>query len=56
MIEDQAAINAGFDFRRFAMKVKPTPAKPRSIIAHVEGSVEAAAAESPNLVFNINTS
>jgi hypothetical protein len=51
---DQAAINAGFDFRRYAMK--PRPAKPRSIIAHVEGSVEAAAGESPNLVFNINTS
>jgi hypothetical protein len=36
MIEDQAAINAGFDFRRYAMK--PTPAKPRIIIAQVEGS------------------
>ena len=28
---DQAAINAGFDFRRYAMK--PMPAKPRIIIA-----------------------
>jgi hypothetical protein len=36
MIADQAAINAGFDFRRYAMK--PRPAKPRIIIAHVEGS------------------
>jgi hypothetical protein len=33
---DQAAINAGLDFRRYAMK--PTPAKPRTIIAHVDGS------------------
>ena len=33
---DQAAINVGFDFRRYAMK--PTPARPSSIIAHVEGS------------------
>ena len=30
MIVDQAAINAGFDFRRWAMK--PMPAKPRSSI------------------------
>jgi hypothetical protein len=36
MIVDQAAINAGFDLRRYAMK--PTPAKPRSIMAHVLGS------------------
>jgi hypothetical protein len=36
MIVDQAAINTGFDFRRYAMK--PMPAKPRIIIAHVEGS------------------
>jgi hypothetical protein len=36
MIEDQAAISAGFDFRRYAMK--PMPAKPRSIMAKVEGS------------------
>lgn len=28
--------NAGFDFRRYAMK--PTPAKPKIIIAHVAGS------------------
>jgi hypothetical protein len=34
MIADQAAINAGFDFRRYAMK--PMPAKPRIIIAHVD--------------------
>ena len=40
MIEDQAAINAGFDFRRYAMT--PMPAKPRIIIAHVEGSGTAA--------------
>jgi hypothetical protein len=37
---DHAAINAGFDFRRQAMK--PMPAKPRIIIAHVEGSGTAA--------------
>lgn len=36
MIVDQAAINAGFDFRRYAMK--PMPAKPRSSIAHVDSS------------------
>jgi hypothetical protein len=36
MIVDQTAINAGFEFRRYAMK--PTPVKPRIIIAHVEGS------------------
>jgi hypothetical protein len=30
--EDHAAINAGFDFRLYAMK--PTPAKPSSIMAH----------------------
>ncbi len=36
MIVDQAASNAGFAFRRYAMK--PMPAKPRIIIAHVEGS------------------
>ena len=36
MIAGQAAINTGFDFRRYAMK--PTPAKPMIIIAHVEGS------------------
>jgi hypothetical protein len=40
MIDDHAAINAGFDFRRDAMK--PTPAKPRIIIAHVESSGTAA--------------
>jgi hypothetical protein len=36
IILDWAASNAGLDFRRYAMK--PRPAKPRSIIAHVEGS------------------
>lgn len=36
MIADQAAIAAGFAFRRYAMK--PRPAKPSIIIAHVEGS------------------
>jgi hypothetical protein len=36
MMVDQAAINAGFDFRRYAMK--PIPAKPRIITAQVEGS------------------
>ena len=36
MIADHTAINAGFDFRRYAMK--PTPTKPRIIIAQVEGS------------------
>jgi hypothetical protein len=35
-----AALNAGFDFRRYARK--PTPMKPRIIIAHVEGSGTAA--------------
>ena len=35
-VADQAAINAAFDFRRYA--TKPTPAKPSSSIAHVEGS------------------
>jgi hypothetical protein len=35
MIVDQAAISAGFDFQRYATKL--TPAKPRIIIAHVEG-------------------
>jgi hypothetical protein len=33
---NQTAINAGFNFRRYAMK--PMPAKPRIIIAQVEGS------------------
>jgi hypothetical protein len=36
MIVNQAAIKAGFDFRRYVMK--PMPAKPRIIMAHVEGS------------------
>jgi hypothetical protein len=33
---NQAALNTGFDFRRYAMK--PRPAKPRSSIAQVESS------------------
>jgi hypothetical protein len=37
---DQAAINTGFDFRRYAMT--PTAARPRIIIAHVDGSGMAA--------------
>jgi hypothetical protein len=40
MIVDQAAINAGFDLRRYAIKLMP--AKPRIIIAQVEGSGTAA--------------
>jgi hypothetical protein len=40
MIAGQAAINAGFDFRRYAMR--PMPAKPRSIIAQLDGSRTAA--------------
>jgi hypothetical protein len=36
MIADQAAINTGFAFRRYAMK--PMLAKPRISIVHVEGS------------------
>ena len=36
MTVDQAAIDAALFFRRYA--VKPMPAKPRIIIAHVEGS------------------
>jgi hypothetical protein len=35
-ITNQVTSNAVFDFRRYAMK--PMPAKPRIIIAHVEGS------------------
>ena len=46
LMMDQAAINAGFDFRRYAMK--PMPAKPRIIIAHVEGSGTAATPTPPN--------
>ena len=37
---DQAAIGADFDFRRYA--TKPTPAKPRIIMAQVAGSGTAA--------------
>jgi hypothetical protein len=40
LIVDQAAINARFDFRRYA--IAPMPAKPRIIIAQVEGSGTAA--------------
>ena len=36
MIVDQAVIDDGFVFRRYAMK--PMPAKPKIIIAQVEGS------------------
>jgi hypothetical protein len=36
LFQDQAASNAGFDFRRYA--IKPMPAKPRIIMAHVDGS------------------
>jgi hypothetical protein len=36
VLADQAVIHTGFDLRRYAMKL--TPAKPRIIIAHVEGS------------------
>jgi hypothetical protein len=36
MIVNQAASNAGFDLRRYA--IKPRPATPRIIIAQVEGS------------------
>jgi hypothetical protein len=36
IIVDQAASNAGLDLRRYAMN--PMPAKPRIIIAQVEGS------------------
>lgn len=35
-VAHQAAINAGFDFRRYAMK--PSPAKPSFISAQVVGS------------------
>ena len=36
MVVDQTAIDAGFDLRRYA--IKPMPAKPRNIIAYVDGS------------------
>jgi hypothetical protein len=42
MILDQAAINAGFDFRRYAMK--PSPANPAITRTHVLGSGTAATA------------
>jgi hypothetical protein len=45
MIVDQTAINAGFDFRRYVKKAMP--AKPKIIIAHVEGSGTAATANVP---------
>jgi hypothetical protein len=47
IVADQAAINAGFEFRRYAMK--PTPAKPRTSIAHVEGSAGRHFAFVPNI-------
>jgi hypothetical protein len=50
MIVDQAAINAGFDFRRCAMK--PIPAKPRISIAHVEGSGDRTGSVSDSLVIS----
>src|SRR6266850_653215 len=40
IIADHAASNAGFDLRRYAMK--PIPAKPRIIMAHVDSSGTAA--------------
>ena len=40
IIVDQPVIKVGCDFRRYAMK--PMPAKPRIIMAHVEGSGTAA--------------
>jgi hypothetical protein len=48
MMVDQAAINAGFNFRRYAMK--PIPAKPRSSIAQVEGSGTAVTCQVPSLL------
>jgi cation diffusion facilitator CzcD-associated flavoprotein CzcO len=47
LLADHAAINAGFDFRRYAMK--PTPAKPRIIMAQVEGSGTAAVRFTPSM-------
>jgi hypothetical protein len=47
MIFDQAATNAGFDFRREA--IKPIPAKPKIIIAQVDGSETAATAASKSI-------
>jgi hypothetical protein len=43
IVMDQAAIKAGVDFRRQAMR--PKPAKPRISIAQVEGSGTAATAD-----------
>jgi len=43
VVRIEAAINAGLDFRRCAMK--PRPAKPRSSMAHVEGSGTASTPE-----------
>ena len=40
LMMDQTNLKAGSDLRRYAMK--PTPAKPRIIIAQVEGSGTAA--------------
>jgi hypothetical protein len=51
MIVGQAVINAGFEFRRYAMK--PTPPKPRSIIAQVEGSGMAPTGKPPRVPANV---
>ena len=51
MFENQAARNADFDFRRYA--VKPMLAKPRIIIAQVEGSGTAAATGPSKLTLSI---
>jgi len=48
---DQTAINAGFDFRRYAMN--PTPAKPRIIIAQVAGSGTALTPWSENAILKV---
>ena len=47
IILNQAAINAGFDFRRFVMN--PRPAKSRNITAHVEDSGTAVRATSSQI-------
>jgi len=44
---NQETINAGFDFRRYAMKPRPT--KPRIIMAHVDGSGTAGVSVAPTL-------
>ena len=45
MIVDHAVVNTGFDLRRKVMK--PRPANPKIIMAHVEGSGTAAVATNP---------